>query len=108
MANMRPYMPTAKTKKRISLSTGSGATAVKLCDVGGEVQIRIRSLSTNTVDGYLAFGNSSVTCDPTKDEGFSPGGTEVFSQIAQGDGLYVAGATESGTATIEIGIGTGW
>lgn len=107
MANFRPYCPTAKTKKRLSASTTSGSTAIKISDGAGEVSVRIRSITGNAVDAYVAFGNASVTCDPTLDDGFTPGGTEVFTVFGQNGPIYAAVATESGTATIEVSFGSG-
>jgi len=108
MANPRPVLVTPKSKKRISCSTSTGSTPVRIASCSGEVQVIIRSLSTNAVDAYLAFGNSSVTCDPTLDDGFAPGAKEGQTVIAAGGELWVAGITESGTATMEIMFGTGW
>lgn len=103
----QPYAPTPKTKKRLSASTTSGGTAVLIGNFYGTTQVRVRSLSANTVDCYFAFGNdATVTCDATKDEGTAPGQCEILTINGNGP-VYCAVVTESGTATLEIGAGSG-
>lgn len=105
---IEPYAPTPKTKKRLAATTTSGASSrTQITNATGSMQVRVRSLSANTVDAYFAFGDSTVVADFNTDEGISPGAVEVFTVNVTSGPLFASVITESGTATVEIGVGVG-
>lgn len=108
MANLRPFTPVAGATKPVSVTTTAAAT--KLTDGAGEYQVRVRNLSASASDAYLRFGGSSVgtSASATADIGVSPGTVEVFTVIAGTDGLYVSAVCASGTASLEISVGSGF
>jgi hypothetical protein len=105
-----PFHPTAATT--VNLSAGTTSTNVQIVDGNtspGALQVRIHN--SGTVIAFIRQGaDNTVAATVTKGTPIPPGAVEVMTftvPSASSTGLWVAGITNSGTATVYFTPGTG-
>lgn len=105
-----PFHPTAGSTKTISATTVSSNVHLVIGGAGpGPVQVRVYNAGSVVV--FIRQGSdTSVAATTTADTPVAPGSVEVFTfniPSATNDGLWVAGITASGAATLYLTVGTG-
>ena len=85
----------------LAATTTTGSVALSGFGAGGG---NVRVYNSGAVVVFINFGGSAVTAVLTTSMPLAPGATEVF---AVGEGMYLAGITASGSATVYATIGHG-
>lgn len=100
-----------ETNSTLAATTTSGNTPVQLGAIGDTIMV----FNDSNTTVFLAFGNSSVTvtaggsASATSDGGYAVGGgmKESIRVNDPGAGVWVAGITAAGTATVRLSRGSG-